>query len=207
MFLRRRARPLGQLTVVLLFASLAGQTGCYNTQPRVATGGTQGRSGEDRIGIDDVFDVRVYGEPDLSGSYRVATDGTIDYPLTGRLSVTGLRSGEVQQLLVAKLKEGFLKNPQITVTVKERNSQKIAVFGQVAKPGQVGYYPNMTIVDAIASAGGFTGIAAKNSVNLRREVSGKIETHIYPVADIAEGRSQNVMVLPGDVLVVDERVF
>ena len=66
---------------------------------------------------------------------------------------------------------------------------------------------DMTIVDAIASAGGFTGIAAKNSVNLRREVAGKIETHIYPVADITEGRSQNVMVLPGDVLVIDERVF
>jgi len=65
----------------------------------------------------------------------------------------------------------------------------------------------MTIVDAIANAGGFTGIAAKNSVNLRREVAGKIETHILPVADITEGRSQNVMVLPGDVLVVDERVF
>jgi polysaccharide export outer membrane protein len=159
------------------------------------------------VGIDDVFEVRVYGEPDLSGMYRVAVDGTVDYPLAGRLRVVGLRSGEIQQLLVAKLKEGYLTSPQITVTVKERNSQKITVFGQVAKPGQVGYYPNMTIVDAIASAGGFTGIAAKNSVNLRREVSGKIETHVYPVADIAEGRSQNVMVLPGDVLVVDERVF
>ena len=65
----------------------------------------------------------------------------------------------------------------------------------------------MTIVDAIANAGGFTGIAAKNSVNLRRQVAGKIETRTFPVADISEGRSPNVMVLPGDVLVVDERVF
>src|SRR5206468_1059560 len=110
-------------------------------------------------------------------SYRVANDGTIDYPLAGRLAVAGLRTGEIQHLLVTKLQDGFLRNPQITVTAKERNSQKITVFGQVTKPGQVGYYPNMTIVDAIASAGGFTGIAAKNSVNLRREVKGKIETH------------------------------
>ena len=58
-----------------------------------------------------------------------------------------------------------------------------------------------------ASAGGFTGIAAKNSVNLRRESAGKIQMRIFPVADISEGRSPNVMVLPGDVLVVDERVF
>jgi polysaccharide export outer membrane protein len=195
--------------MVLLFAVVVavGSVGCYGPPPRTPAAGAQGSSAEDRVGIDDVFEVRVYGEPDLSGMYRVAVDGTVDYPLAGRLRVVGLRSGEIQQLLVAKLKEGYMTSPQITVTVKERNSQKVTVFGQVAKPGQVGYYPNMTIVDAIASAGGFTGIAAKNSVNLRREVSGKIETHVYPVADIAEGRSQNVMVLPGDVLVVDERVF
>ena len=135
---------------------------------------------EDRIGIDDTFDVRVYGETELTGTFRVATDGTIDYPLAGRLRSPGLRTGEIQQLLVDKLKDRYLKDPQVIVTIKDRNSQKISVLGQVAKPGQVGYYPNMTIVDAIASAGGFTGIAAKNSVNLRREVGGKIETHVYP---------------------------
>jgi protein involved in polysaccharide export with SLBB domain len=162
---------------------------------------------EDRIGIDDTFEVRVYGETELTGTFRVATDGTVDYPLAGRVMVAGLRTGEIQQLIVGKLKDKYLKDPQVVVTVKDRNSQKIAVLGQVTKPGQVPYYPNMTIVDAIASAGGFTGIAAKNSVNLRREAGGKIEMHTYPVADISEGRSPNVMVLPGDVLVVDERVF
>src|SRR4029077_12236480 len=125
----------------------------------------------------------------------------------GRVQVGGLRTGEIQRLLVSKLKGPYLKEPQVVVTIKDRNSQKISVLGQVAKPGQVSYYPNMTIVDAIASAGGFTGIAAKNSVNLRREVGGKINTPVYPLADISEGRSSNVMVLPGDVLVVDERVF
>jgi protein involved in polysaccharide export with SLBB domain len=164
-------------------------------------------SSEDRIGLDDTFDVRVYGETDLSGTFRVATDGTVDYPLAGRVQVAGLRTGEIQQLLVSKLKDRYLKDPQVIVTIRDRNSQKISVLGQVAKPGQVAYYPNMTIVDAIASAGGFTGIAAKNSVNLRRETKGQIEMHVYPVADISEGRSQNVMVQPGDVLVVDERVF
>jgi len=121
-------------------------------------------SAEDRIGLDDTFDVRVYGEADLSGTFRVATDGTVDYLLAGRILVAGLRTGEIQQLIVSKLKDRYLKEPQVIVTVKDRNSQKISVLGQVTKPGQVGYYPNMTIVDAIASAGGFTGIAAKNAV-------------------------------------------
>jgi protein involved in polysaccharide export with SLBB domain len=185
---------------------LAVLAGCAAPPKRTIAAGEVG-SLEDRIGIDDTFDVRVYGEADLTGTFRVATDGTIDYPLAGRVQVVGLRTGEIQQLLVAKLKGPYLKDPQVVVTVKDRNSQKISVLGQVAKPGMVGYYPNMTIVDAIASAGGFTGIAAKNSVNLRREVAGRIETRVFPVADISEGRSPNVTVLPGDVLVVDERVF
>jgi polysaccharide export outer membrane protein len=190
-----------------LLGALVGLAACYPAAKHPVTVGDQVTSPEDRIGLDDTFDVRVYGEADLSGTFRVATDGTVDYPLAGRLQVAGLRTGEIQQLLVSRLKDKYLKEPQVIVTIKDRNSQKISVLGQVSKPGQVGYYPNMTIVDAIASAGGFSGIAAKNSVNLRREVGGKIQTRIIPVADISEGRSPNVMVLPGDVLVVDERVF
>jgi polysaccharide export outer membrane protein len=185
---------------------LVGLAACYPSAKHTANV-SEVSAPEDRVGIDDTFDVRVYGEGDLSGMFRVATDGTVDYPLAGRLAVAGLRTGEIQQLIVTKLKDKYLKDPQVIVTIKDRNSQKISVLGQVSKPGQVAYYPNMTIVDAIASAGGFTGIAAKNSVNLRREVAGKIETRVFPVADISEGRSPNVMVLPGDVLVVDERVF
>jgi protein involved in polysaccharide export with SLBB domain len=196
-----RATARGGLLLLLAVAA-----SCSSPPRQVINVGEVGLP-EDRVGMDDTFDVRVYGEPELSGAFRVATDGTIDYPLAGRIQVSGLRTGEIQKLLVDRLKDRYLKDPQVVVTIKERNSQKISVLGQVARPGQVGYYPNMTIVDAIASAGGFTGIAAKNSVNLRREVAGKIETHIYPVADISEGRSQNVQVLPGDVLVVDERVF
>jgi protein involved in polysaccharide export with SLBB domain len=162
---------------------------------------------DDQVGIDDMFDVRVYGEPDLSGSYRVATDGTIDFPLAGRIPVLGLRTGEIQARLRDRLKQGYMKDPQITVLMKEWNSRKISVLGQVQRPGSVPYHPHMTIVDAIALAGGFTGIAAKNSVSLRREAAGRVESHMYRVADITEGRSANVLVLPGDVLVVEERLF
>ena len=192
----------GRLAAVAFVLALA----CVQNSRHVSTV-SESSVPADRVGVDDTFDVRVYGETELSGMFRVATDGSVDYPLAGRIQVAGLRTGEIQQLLVSKLKDKYLKDPQVIVTIKDRNSQKISVLGQVAKPGQVVYYPNMTIVDAIASAGGFTGIAAKNSVNLRRETAGKIEMHVYPVADISEGRSPNVVVLPGDVLVVDERVF
>jgi protein involved in polysaccharide export with SLBB domain len=65
----------------------------------------------------------------------------------------------------------------------------------------------MTIVDAISAAGGFSETAAKNSVHLRREQEGRVVTKSYRVADISEGRAPNVVILPGDVLVVEERLF
>jgi protein involved in polysaccharide export with SLBB domain len=162
---------------------------------------------EERLGIDDVFEVRVFAEPDLSGTYRVSADGTIDYPLVGRISVAGLRSGDIQELVTTKLKDGYVKNPQVSLMVKEWNSRKVSVIGQVQKPGPLAYFPNMTIVDAIAAAGGFTGIASKNAVTLRREIKGSVESHSYPVADISEGRAANVLLRPGDILVVEERLF
>jgi protein involved in polysaccharide export with SLBB domain len=162
---------------------------------------------EERLGIDDVFEVRVFAEPDLSGAYRISADGTIDFPLIGRLSVIGMRSGDVQELITAKLKDGYLKNPQVSLLVKEWNSRKVSVMGQVAKPGAITYFPNMTIVDAIVAAGGFTAIASKNAVTLRREVRGGVESQNCPVADITEGRAPNVLLQPGDILVVEERLF
>jgi len=191
---------------LLFLAALLSLSACYAT-PKHPVAAGNAPVPEDRVGIDDTFDVRVYGEQELSGTFRVATDGTIDYPLAGRLQVAGLRTGEIQQLLVTRLKDRYLKEPQVAVTIKDRNSQKITVLGQVTRPGQVAYYPNMTVVDAIATAGGFTGIAAKNAVSLRRDVGGQTEMQVLRVEDISEGRSQNVMVLPGDVLVVNERVF
>ena len=162
---------------------------------------------EERLGIDDVFEVRVFAEPDLSGVYRVAADGSIDYPFVGRVSVIGMRSGEIQELIASKLKDGYLKSPQVSLMVKEWNSRKVSVIGQVQKPGSVSYFSNMTIVDAIASAGGFTGIASKNSVTLRRETKGAVSSRNYPVADISEGKAPNVVLRPGDILVVEERLF
>ncbi len=162
---------------------------------------------EERLGIDDVFEVRVFGEKDLSDFYRVAADGTIDFPFVGRISVIGQRSGDVQEIITNKLKEGYLKNPQVSLMVKEWNSRKVSVIGQVQKPGAVAYFPNMTIVDAIAAAGGFTLIASKNSVTLRREGKGTVESKTCPVADISEGRAPNVVLRPGDILVVEERLF
>ena len=162
---------------------------------------------EERLGVDDVFEVRVYGEEDLTGLFRVSIDGTIDYPYVGRVKVLDMGSGEVQDVISRRLKDGFLKNPQVSVMVKEWNSRKISVIGQVQKPGSVPYFPGMTVVDAIAAAGGFTPIAAQNTVTLRREKAGKVESRTCRVGEISEGTSPNVAILPGDRVFVEERLF
>lgn len=162
---------------------------------------------EEKLGVDDVFEIKVLGEPDLSGPRRVAADGTVDYFYSDRISVIGKRPGEIRDLITAKLKDGVLRSPQVTIMVTEWNSRKINVFGQVLKPGPVNYFPGMTLLDAISAAGSFSAIAAKNSVSIRREIKGRVESRTYPVADINEGRYPNVPVLPGDTIIVDERIF
>lgn len=206
---RRSARTHVVAAFVAWCGLLAAGGGCNKSYPVSQSPGQEPAElpADDRVGVDDIFDVRVYGEADLSSTYRVASDGTIDFPLAGRIPVAGLRTGDIQQRLTERLGNGYLKDPQVTVSMKEWNSRKVSVLGQVQKPGPVAYHPHMTIIDAIALAGGFTGIAAKNSVSLRREGGGRVESRVYRVADITEGRSNNIVVLPGDVVVVEERLF
>jgi polysaccharide export outer membrane protein len=163
---------------------------------------------DETLGIDDVIDVKVIGEGDISAPYRIGTDGTIDFPYIGRVELGGLRPGQARELLSRKLQDGFLVSPQVTLMVKEWNSRRISVLGQVNKPGKVDYFPQMTIMDAIAAAGGFTPVAAQNSVTLRRKVKGgDAVSGRFRVGDISEGRAPNVILLPRDVLFVEERIF
>ena|SRR5882757_536568 len=201
-------RSLWGVRLFLSLVAISSLAGCAHQKSRPSSRGIVGLPPpEDRLGMDDVFEVRVFGESELSGTYRVSSEGTIDFPLGGRIHVAGLRIDELQATLVQKLKSGYLNDPQVSVMIRSWNSRKISVLGQVQKPGSVDFFPNMTIVDAIALAGGFTPIADKNTVTLRREASGKVVTEVFPVADISEGRSPNIPVLPGDVIVVEERLF
>jgi len=157
----------------------------------------------------DEFDVRVFGEKDLSNPYQVATDGTIDFPLIGTVAVAGKTPQEVASAIEAKLADGFLKNPQVDVYVKSRPSQRISVFGQVRKPGSFPYSDNMSIVEAITLAGGFTPMAKKNSVRVTRKTPKKVEPEriFVAVEDIAEAKAPNFVLRPADVVFVDERTF
>lgn len=144
----------------------------------------------------DKLKISVFNEPLLSGEYVVWPTGTISYPLLGEVPMAGLTVRDAQQTLIQKLNGRYLVNPNILV---ELISQKpIYVLGEVAKAGEYPYRDGLTVMSAIALAGGFGPRATTSHVLIRR--SNETETKRYPVAG-------EVVVFPGDVLTVSERMF
>lgn len=158
------------------------------------------------LGPGDLVEVRVFQEPDHSGIWRVSPEGTIDYPLCGKVQLAGRTSSTAADALQECLAR-YLRRPQVSVLVREYNSKKIFVFGEVQKPGTFPYDGEMSIIQAITLAGGFTKTAAQNSTNVTRLVDGQERKIRVPVADIGVGREKNFLLQPGDIVFVPESFF
>ena len=159
------------------------------------------------LGPGDVFEVRVFQEPDLSGVFRLAGDGSISFPLCGQVHLAGLSSTLATEQLTKCLANGYLRNPQVSIFVREYNSKKIFVFGEVQKPGTFQYEDGMNIVQAITLAGGFAQRAAKNSTSVTRLLDGTERRVKVAVEDIGLGRAENFGLGPGDIIFVPESLF
>jgi polysaccharide export outer membrane protein len=158
------------------------------------------------LGIGDLFDVRVFEEPDLSATYRVGPEGTIDYPLVGRVQVAGRLPGDVARAIEEQLRQ-YVRGPQVSVLVREMNSKRVIVYGQVQKPGTFPYTDPMTISQAISLAGGFTAMALRESVRISRAEHERQEIIEVNLRQIAEGKVPNAFLSPGDEIYVPERTF
>jgi polysaccharide export outer membrane protein len=159
------------------------------------------------LGPGDVVEVRVFQEPELSGVFQVGTQGDIIFPLCKRVVVGGLTANGAAETIRDCLAQKYLRDPQVSVLVKEYNSKKIFVFGEVQKPGTFPYQDGMSVVQAVTLAGGFTKTAAQNSTSVTRRVAGA-ETKIkVSVQDIALGKASNVTLEPGDIVYVPESLF
>ena len=159
------------------------------------------------FGVGDTFEVRVFGEGDLSGAFKVGGEGNIDFPLIGVVHVEGLDPQGVAKLLADKLRQGILRDPQVTVLAKEQLSKKVFIVGQVGHQGTLPYAPSMNVVEAITLAGGFTPLAAKNDTTVTRIENGKKTIVKVPAGDIGEGRARNFFLQPGDIIFVPERIL
>ena len=195
------------LSRLSLVAALLFGCGCGPSVRTVVETPTLPPPVDTTLDVGDVFDVRIYGEADLSGTYKVGADGTITFPLVGVMQVKGLEPTEVANQLAKRLSDGILRNPQVSVLLKEQNSKKIVIIGQVSKPGTFNYTPSMNVVEAITVAGGFTPLAAKNDTTITRVDGGKKTIVRVPVESIGEGKARNVYLRPGDIINVPERIF
>ncbi len=119
------------------------------------------------IGVGDVLNIRVLGEADFTGQYRVAADGTIDYPYIRRIEVQGKSPKNLGEHIAKLLKDGYLADPHVMVEVKEYHSQKVLVLGAVAKPGTYVLMENTRVLDLISRAGGITEVGGKRILLLR----------------------------------------
>lgn len=200
---RRAMRPL-RAGIVALGASLIA--GCAGAPPPPAAPAVVPTSAH-TLGSGDVVEIKVYREPDLTGIYRVSDSGVIDFPLIGEVALLAKRPQAVEEDIRARLADGFLVNPKVTVFLKERNSKKVYVLGQVNKPGTFNYEAGMTVIQAVTYAGGFTSLASRNNVQLTRVISGREERFRVPVGDIGQGTARNIELQPGDIIFVPEAIF
>ena len=160
------------------------------------------------FGPGDVFEVRVFvGSKETSTVYRVSQTGTINFLYIGKVAVAGKDPSDVEEEIRTRLADGYLRDPIVSIFVKERNSKKVSVFGEVRTPGTFAYADGMTVVDAIAQAGGFSPMARKNAVTVTRADDGKKMRYTVPVDDIGKGKAANFLIRPGDVVFAPERPY
>jgi polysaccharide export outer membrane protein len=160
------------------------------------------------LGPGDIFELQVVGEKELPTEYQVASDGSVDFPYLNRVEVGGLEPQEVAALVRKRLiEQRILVDPSVVVRIKEFNSKRITILGQVQKPGSFPLLPGMTLIHALSQAGGFNAIANRDRVNLTRRTKEGSKTVVLSVDAITDGRSPDIPMQSGDQIYVHERVF
>ena len=148
------------------------------------------------LGTGDELRINVFGQPELSGQFVIDGTGAISLPLIGQVAATGSSSQELETTIANKLSDGFLLEPRVSVEVT--NYRPFYILGEVGRPGEYPFNSGLTVLNAVAAAGGFTYRANKKivyikSVGADQEVKYELNT--------------NTVVQPGDTLRVSERIF
>ncbi len=160
-------------------------------------------NGAYRIGPLDVLDVTVFKVPDLAKIVQVADDGTINYPLVGEVRVAGQTAHELERQLTAKLSGKYLRSPQVTVLIKEYNSQRVTLIGSVKSTGVYALKGETSLMQVLAMAGDIDTNVASGNVVIFRKHDGKRYAARFDADAIREGKAADPGLEPGDVIVVD----
>lgn len=153
-------------------------------------------SGPYILGPNDKVRVKVYGEGDITGEYEVDGNGNVSIPLAGRIRAAGLTTKQLESAIRSALSKGIVRNPNVNVDVA--TYRPYYILGEVKNSGEYPYKVGLTVLDAVATAGGFTYRANEHKVYLRRAGVGVEEE--YPL-------NAPVLVFPGDNIRIPERYF
>jgi len=210
-----QAIRLGLMLFVLacpLWVQAADSGQAESQLPQAAVAGAQppassaGKLHDDTfvIGDDDVLSINVWKEPDVSRSIPVRSDGRISLPLVGEVQAAGRTPLQLEQEITSRLKS-YISEPEVTVMVQQINSQKFNVLGQVIKPGSYSLTNGTTVLDAIATAGGFRDFAKQKDIYiLRQNPRGGDSRLAFNYKDVIKGKhpEQNIKLEPRDTIVV-----
>jgi protein involved in polysaccharide export with SLBB domain len=189
--------------VMLLFCTLAIQAQDNAGTPSV-------KSQTYVLAPNDVVQIKVYQEDDLETKARVAQDGTISFPLIGVVPIGGKTVEQAGGLIREKLDKDYLVNPQVTLIVVEYSKRRFTVLGQVQKPGsfEIPSEESVTLLEAIAMAGGYTRLADKARVKVTRITGDKTATvTVDTKRESNDAEMMSFQILPEDTVTVPERFF
>jgi polysaccharide export outer membrane protein len=156
-----------------------------------------------KIGPNDVLNIFVWKEAELTRDVTVMPDGKITYPLIGEIMAQGQTASELKKAIADKL-QNFVTAPEVTVIVKESRSQVVYAIGKLTRPGPIALAPGMTVMQALSAAGGFAEWADQKNILIVRREGGK-ETQLrfnFKEFTAGEKLEQNILLKPGDTLVV-----
>jgi polysaccharide export outer membrane protein len=155
------------------------------------------------IGPQDVLDISVWKESELTRTVPVRPDGKISMPLLNDVRAAGLTPNQLAAQITTSLKR-FVTDPQVTIIVTQINSQRVYILGEVSRTGAYPLLPDMTILQALSSAGGFTQFANRKKIYMFRVENGKQVKYPFDYKAVIDGKltSENVTLKAGDTIVV-----
>ena len=158
----------------------------------------------------DLVDIQVYMEDNMNRVLRISGNGTVTFPLVGNIRIAGLSLEQAEQELAKRL-TSYIKQPQVSMLVKEYGNKTVYVLGQVSKPGSIQIPPEkeLTVLEAITSVGGFTDVANTSKVRVLRVEDGKQKSMDVDVSQITKqgNKSLDIALQPGDVVFVPQSLF
>jgi len=165
-----------------------------------------------RLAPNDLLDFRVFQEPELDAVVRVSGDGTASFALIGPVQIGGRSIDESLELIKARYRDGYLKNPQVSLTVRSYAKKLFTILGQVQKPGSYDMQGTnqITLLQAIGMAGGYTRIADPSNVTVKRMEgsSGRDQVLKMNAKRMARGEDKTTFYIqPGDVISIGESLF